>query len=119
MYELVDLEKAAYHFDLALKFAPAFPDTYFAYLYLLMKVNDNKRFFTIWDKAATLGVTCKGCLCQLKGQLQEQNARYTEAIALYKNALMHSVDCGDSEEHESAIKRVQEKQRALKKYNYV
>lgn len=55
----------------------------------------------------------------MKGTVEEQNGLYNEAIASYKLAIMYALDESDTNDNESAIKRVQAKLHAQKKYVYV
>jgi len=119
LYELADRERAIYHFELAIKFAPAFTDTYYVYLYLLKIMNRFEAFASLWAKAITLPDACKACLYNMKGTVEEQNGLYNEAIASYKLAIMYALDESDTNDNESAIRRVQAKLHAQKKYVYV
>ena len=113
-----DYQAAGYHFKTCAELEPQFPDVYEHYLRLLVFLNMEKQFRLVSEKALQVPGVNYASIYNLIGIFAEKKRDWTEAIEVYRNALLETICKDDQDNIVESIERVKEKKRQVKKYNY-
>jgi tetratricopeptide (TPR) repeat protein len=116
---LAEYTLAVRHFDLALKFAPEFPEAYHKYLCVLNDLEDHATLLKLSEKALKVRGICKSCVYHEVGLSYEKNRLWEKALENYKEAYMHAVTEYDMERNEKDMARVMSKAKSTRKVRYV
>lgn len=118
-YDLNDYQTAGFHFKTCNELEPNFPDVYFHYLHLLQFLHMDKQFETIRQKAVTVPGVNLASVYLIAGLLAERHKDWAAANSSYRNAFLEVTDKSQKEEIEDSIKRINQKVKQAKAYNYI
>jgi tetratricopeptide (TPR) repeat protein len=113
-----DYQAAGYHFKTCAELEPQFPDVYEHYLRLLVFLNMEKQFRLVSKKALQVPGVNYASVYNLIGLFAEKKREWTEALEVYRNALLEATCKDEKDNIQENIERVKEKKRQVKKYNY-
>src|SRR6185503_9595086 len=85
--KLDDYEKAERHFELAVKFSPEYPLTYYSYSLLLNEVNDFEKLLWLAEKGLKVKGVSKFFMHNERGKSCEMNGKLGMALEQYEAAL--------------------------------
>lgn len=106
---LGNYQRAAYHFRLAVKFAPDFPGGHLHYVNLLIEMNKVEQAKAALDQAIKVQGIDKAQVLTDYGRYYELRKDFKKAIHYYREAIQNSLDQDEMDEIQSDIKRVKRK----------
>lgn len=118
-FDLAEYDLAKRHFDLAIKFSPNFPKTYYRYMTMLTDLGLKKHLLNLAEEAIKVNGICKAEVNFYQGQIYEKEKDWNKAIQFYREAYQNSICEDDLLRFEKDIDRVDKKINSLKKWKYV
>lgn len=107
--KLDDYEKAAYHLQLAIKFAERYPAPYLNYMYLLNYLNRHRDLLKHAELALLTEGVSKSIIQNELGKSFEINGFYKEAIKAYLEAKRFSLDKNETQMIDENLERAKNK----------
>lgn len=104
--QLKDSAKAAYHYRLALKFAPDYLPVYLNYIWFLFDQSQMKAHRALIAEAMTVNGINKPALLNELGRSEEVAGNFRAAAKHYKHAIAKSLNTDEIEVFKHNIKRV-------------
>ena len=117
-YEVQDYQSAGYYFKRCTELEPGFPDVYQHYLKLLVFLRMEKQAKQIVDYAVSLPGVNTAVIYHQLGLLEEILQNWELALENYYKALKSAISDEEIENLQQALKRIQLKVEAERKYRY-
>ncbi|MDN5204724.1 hypothetical protein QQ008_25255 [Fulvivirgaceae bacterium BMA10] len=112
-YPIEDYERASYHYQLSMQFAPRYPYSYRNYIYLLNELGRYYDAICMVKKSLSVMGIEKDIIYQQLGEAMEHLERYKEAIDAYKHGIRFSTCVDRISQLEQGIQRIRKKTRYL------
>lgn len=112
---LDDYKKAAYHFKLAVKFAPTYPPGFINYAYLLNYLNRHADLLAHAQEALKVEGVNKYVIHNEIGRSHEMNGHYKKATKAYKEAGRFAILKHEVSHTQESLERVKEKTATFQK----
>ncbi len=110
-YKFSDNAKAERHYKLAIQFSPEYSATYLNYAYLLRDQNRLDEYKTLLETARNVKGLSKAAINEELAIYYELAQNYTQAIVMYKEAIVQSTNDTNIEEYKKHINRCMDKQK--------
>ncbi|MBL7922934.1 MAG: hypothetical protein JNL88_01915 [Bacteroidia bacterium] len=113
MEHLLDYLAAEEAFRLAMRQAPAYPDLYYDYGDLLLRLDKGTETVAVLNKALEVPGIEKDRIYHLFGNLYERQAKWEDALDYYTKAILYSLSDEAIRRYTAAIERVKQKSSLL------
>lgn len=116
---LAEYPLAIRHMELALTFAPDFPDVYHRYTWILYELGCQAKLWEVSQKALKVKGICVACVYLTLANSYEKSGNWAKALQYYKEAYLSALEDRDLQRAKGGLRRVEEKRNSLQQWCYV